>query len=61
MTKKSNIQRAKKRWTDEERYILKKYYRSLSMEELLEKLPDRTIQSIYSQVHYLEKRGWTFL
>ncbi len=60
MSQKSKPRITKKPWTHEERTILKKYYSFISKEELLEKLPGRTLTSIYSQVHYLEKRGWTF-
>lgn len=48
------------KWTDNERQILRKYYNVLSIEELLLKLPRRTENSIYKQVQYLRKRGWTF-
>lgn len=51
---------AKKHWTTEERHILKKYYGLESMDALLLRLPGRSEQSIYSQVFYLRKRGWTF-
>jgi hypothetical protein len=49
-----------KPWTQEERYTLKKYYGAITIDALLLKLPGRTEQSIYSQVHNLRKRGWTF-
>lgn len=50
----------KKPWSREERYTLKKFYGLISIDELLLKLPGRTEQSVYSQVYYLRKRGWTF-
>ena len=50
----------KKPWADEERYILKKYYGVLTLEEVLAKLPGRTASSVYSQIAYLRKRNWTF-
>lgn len=50
----------KKPWTQEERYILKRQYGLIPFEELLKLLPGRTEQSVYAQVYYLRKRGWTF-
>ena len=50
----------KKPWTMDERYILKKHYGLVSMEELLALLPGRTESAIYAQVHTLRKRRWTF-
>lgn len=47
-------------WTQEERYILKKYYGKEPIESLLERLPGRTDKSIYLKVHRLRKQGWTF-
>lgn len=47
-------------WTQEERYILKKHYGLVSIQELLLLLPGRTESGIRAQVHYLRKRGWTF-
>jgi len=52
--------RMKLRWTEKERNTLRTYYGTISMEELLEKLPGRNANSIYKQVNYLRKRGWTF-
>lgn len=50
----------KAQWTHQERQILKDSYGVIKMEELLEKLPGRTENSIYKQVQYLRKRGWKF-
>ena len=50
----------RKNWTSKERRVLKKYYKAISMEELLKMLPNRTEQAIYNQVNYLRNRGWTF-
>ena len=47
-------------WTDNEKRILKKYYKVIPMSELIYKLPGRSRNSIYKQVQYLRKRGWTF-
>ncbi len=47
-------------WSQEERYILKKYYGVVPLSELTIMLPGRTEKSIYNQVHYLRKRKWTF-
>lgn len=52
--------RMKLRWTEKERNTLRTYYGTISMEELLEKLPGRNANSIYKQINYLRKRGWTF-
>jgi len=49
-----------KTWTTTEREILKANYSDIPMKELLELLPGRTVDSIYKQVSYLRKRGWTF-
>ena len=49
-----------KPWTQSERTILRDNYYIVSKEELLDMLPDRTLQSITSQVYYLKKRGWYF-
>jgi len=50
----------KRPWSREERHVLKKHYGIIPLQELLVLLPGRTETSIYSQVHYLRKRGWTF-
>ena len=50
----------RKQWTTEERHLLKKYYNKISLSDLLDKLPSRSRSSVYSQVNYLKKRGWTF-
>ena len=47
-----------KSWTLEEREVLKKHYRNLSMEELQLLLPNRSAGSISGQVAFLNKRGW---
>jgi hypothetical protein len=54
------MQYKKRPWTDEERYILKKYYKLKPMKELLVLLPGRTEKAIHNQVSYLRKRKWTF-
>lgn len=50
----------KVQWTHEERQLLKDNYGHESMSRLIELLPGRTENSIYKQVQYLRKRGWTF-
>jgi hypothetical protein len=50
----------KRPWTHKERQLLKEQYGRISMQKLLEKLPDRSENSIRKQVYYLRKRGWTF-
>jgi len=49
----------KKPWTTKEREVLRRYYKKIPMEDLLAKLPDRNPNSIYKQVLYLRKRGWS--
>ena len=51
----------KKPWTHEERNLLRNYYYCKNEDELLEILPDRSINSIRKQVAYLKKRGWAFI
>ena len=47
-------------WTDKERNILRDYYYMVDSETIKAMLPGRTMTQIYSQVHYLRKRGWAF-
>tara|TARA_B110000977_G_C11070843_1_gene489482 strand:- start:1473 stop:1775 length:303 start_codon:yes stop_codon:yes gene_type:complete len=49
-----------KPWTDKERKHLAQYYHHASIEEMCDRLPDRTEQSIRNQVNYLKKRGIRF-
>jgi hypothetical protein len=44
----------------QERTLLRDNYYIVDKEKLLELLPQRTLQSITSQVYYLKKRGWYF-
>lgn len=44
-------------WTTDERRILEKYYADEG-EDIVDRLPGRTLGAIRSQVHYLRKRGW---
>ena len=48
-----------KRWTYEERCLLKKHYNRMPVTELASLL-GRTEQALTNQVSYLRKRGWTF-
>jgi predicted transcriptional regulator len=48
-----------KAWKDSQVDLLKKFYGSIPMDELALKL-GKTKSSIYSKVHYLRNRGWTF-
>lgn len=50
----------KKPWSMRERTLLRDNYYIVEKEKLLELLPQRTMQSITSQVYYLKKRGWYF-
>ena len=47
------------KWKDEEKEFLKRHYNTMPIEEIAHKL-QKTKEQIYSQVHYLRKRGWTF-
>jgi len=51
-------ERKVKSWTMKECELLKKHYNQVSMQELLELLPDRTENSIYKKVQSLRKKGW---
>tara|TARA_R110002012_G_scaffold101610_2_gene240881 strand:+ start:30 stop:185 length:156 start_codon:yes stop_codon:yes gene_type:complete len=49
----------KNKWTDKQQDMLKRFYGELPINDLcvmLEKSPS----AIYSKVHYLRKRGWSF-
>ena len=50
----------KRPWTDDERRLLAQNYLFLSAEEIQNLLPNRSLQSIRNQVHYLRKRGYRF-
>ena len=50
----------KRPWTVKEKQILKNNYGVLPLKDLIELLPGRNENSIYKQVSYLRKRGWTF-
>ena len=50
----------KRPWTDNERRLLAQHYLFVTPEEIQSMLPDRSIQSIRNQVHYLRKRGYRF-
>lgn len=45
-------------WTADERRILQENYGKLSMEEVQVLIPERSANSIRSQVHWLRQRGW---
>ena len=49
----------KNKWTSKQQDLLKRFYGQLTIEELCLML-EKTQSSIYSKVHYLRKRGWTF-
>ena len=46
-------------WSDQQVDLLKKFYGDLSIDDLTTML-GKTKSAIYSKVHYLRKRGWTF-
>ena len=50
----------RKPWSVREREILRQNYYIVDKEKLQELLPSRTLTSIASQAHYLQKRGWYF-
>ena len=45
-------------WSYNQRVILKRNYGKVSMNQLLEMLPGKSVSSVYAQVYYLRKRGW---
>jgi hypothetical protein len=49
-----------KPWSDNERKALAVLYFHASIEEVMDRIPDRTEQAIRSQVSYLKKRGYRF-
>lgn len=48
-----------RRWTWEDRCILKREYNITPIEELAERL-ERTVDALHNQVSYLRRCGWTF-
>tara|TARA_Y100001972_G_C7422560_1_gene218195 strand:- start:143 stop:319 length:177 start_codon:yes stop_codon:yes gene_type:complete len=50
---------SKSKWTDTQIRLLKELYGTKSIEEIAEEL-DKSTSAIYSKVHYLRKRGWSF-
>ena len=48
-----------KKWTMAEKQYLRDNYRVIPTSEICEKLRVNT-QQLYSQIHFLRKRGWTF-
>jgi|TARA_B110000503_G_C7116995_1_gene400842 hypothetical protein len=49
-----------KPWSDNERKALAVLYFHAPIEEVMDRIPDRTEQAIRSQVSYLKKRGYRF-
>ena len=47
------------RWTDRQVDLLKRFYGEIAVEELCVML-EKSKSAIYSKVHYLRKRGWSF-
>ena len=50
---------SKSKWTDSDIRLLKELYGEKSVEEIASQLGKST-SAIYSKVHYLRKRGWSF-
>lgn len=48
-----------RRWTYEDRCILKAHYNIMPVEELATML-NRSEKALHNQVAYLRKRGWSF-
>jgi len=48
-----------KAWRDSQVDTLKKFYGAIPIDELANML-GKSKSAIYSKVHYLRKRGWTF-
>ena len=49
----------RKAWTDHQVDLLKKFYGDIPIADLVQIL-EKSKSAIYSKVHYLRKRGWTF-
>lgn len=49
----------KNKWTDKQVELLKRFYGEITLDELCVML-EKSKPAIYSKVHYLRKRGWTF-
>jgi len=47
------------KWTQRQQDLLKRFYGEITIDELCAML-EKTPSAIYSKVHYLRKRGWTF-
>ena len=47
------------KWTNKQHDLLKQFYGKLSIEEMSIML-EKSKSAIYSKVHYLRKRGWSF-
>tara|TARA_Y100001951_G_scaffold94492_1_gene91030 strand:+ start:520 stop:711 length:192 start_codon:yes stop_codon:yes gene_type:complete len=47
------------KWSVRQHGLLKRLYGEVTMEELSKKL-GKSKSAIYSKVHYLRQRGWTF-
>ena len=47
------------KWTDRQVDLLKRFYGEITIDELYIML-EKSKSAIYSKVHYLRKRGWTF-
>ena len=48
-----------KKWTRRQQELLKRFYGEVSIDDL-ETMLEKSKSAIYSKVHYLRKRGWTF-
>jgi hypothetical protein len=53
------MKESKSKWTDTQIRLLKELYGELSVEEIANKI-GKTPSAVYSKVHYLRKRGWSF-
>ena len=47
-------------WTEKEDRLLKEYYGSMKLKELLHVFRDRTENAIRGRVKRLRKKGWSF-
>ena len=57
LNKRSKLGYTSGRWTEKERQTLQEFYAEEG-EQVVERLPGRTWDSVRSQVYYLRKRGW---
>jgi len=53
------MKKSNNKWTVRQHGLLKRFYGEITIEELSVML-EKSKSAIYSKVHYLRKRGWSF-